>query len=324
MKKVTILGLETTNATMISGPLDLFIMAGVLWNDIFGEPPTPLFDVEIVTLDGKEVRCLGNVQMKAHRSIKEVNETDLVLVTSIAPVEQPFEPFYDAIPWLIDLYEKGTYIAGLCTGTFILAETGLLDGKTATTHWGYTAQFKERYPKVNLRPEHLITEDDNLFCSGASNACLDLSLYLVEKFYGRDITVKLAKSYVQDMDRNFQAPYSVFKFQKNHNDESIKKAQNWIEKNFVKKFNVEELAAKFGMGRRTFERHFKACTGDSPLYYTQRNRVEAAKALLEKNNKTLEEVSYEVGYEDTGFFREIFKKHVGLCPKTYQAKWVTR
>jgi len=324
MRKVTILGLESTNASMISGPLDLFMMAGVFWNDIFGEPATPLFDVEIVSLDGNEVHCLGNVQIKAHRSIKEVKKTDLILVTSIAPVDQAFDPFYDAIPWLINHYEKGAYIAGLCTGTFILAETGLLDGKVATTHWGYASQFQKRYPKVNLKPERLITEDDNLLCSGASNACLDLSLYLVEKFYGRDITVKLAKSYIQDMDRNSQALYSVFKFQKNHNDEVIKKAQDWIENNFALKLNIEELAAKFAMGRRTFERRFKACTGDSPLLYAQRNRVEAAKALLETSNKTLEEVAYKIGYDDTGFFKKIFKKHVGSSPKAYQTKWAAK
>ena len=199
-----------------------------------------------------------------------------------------------------------------------------MNGKVATTHWGYAAQFTKRYPNVNLHPELLITEEDNLLCSGASNACLDLSLYLVEKFYGRDITVKLAKTYIQDMDRTSQAPYSVFKFQRNHNDEVIKKAQDWIESNFARKLNVEELAAQFAMGRRTFERRFKACTGDSPLLYAQRNRIEAAKALLETSNKTLEEVAYKIGYEDTGFFKKIFKKHVGFSPKTYQTKWMMK
>ena len=323
MKKVTILGLNGTTSTMITGPIDIFIMAGVLWNNIIGKPENPYFDVEIVSTDGNEIECLGNIQLKPHRAIKDVESTDLILISSIIDLEKSLNLHSNAIPWLIKHYKKGAHIAGMCTGSLFLAATGLLDGKVATTHWGYVELFKKKFPDVILRPEKLITEDSNLLCSGASNACFDLSLYLVEKYCGHDVAINLAKSFLQDMGRSIQTPYSIFKFQKNHNDELIKNIQVWIEENYSKKIKIIDLAEKFGIGLRTFERRFKASTGDTPLVYIHRIRVQAAKKLLETNNKSFDEIAYKIGYENSGFFREIFKKYVGLCPGVYRRKWVS-
>ena len=205
-----------------------------------------------------------------------------------------------------------------CTGAFLLAETGLLNGKTATTHWGFVDQFRQMYPNVNLKPQRLITDEETLFCAGALGAGIDLSIYLVEKYCGRDVAVQCSKALLHDMNRNSQAPYSVFQFQKNHADETIRVTQQWIEANYTQEINLNQVAKTHGMSRRTFERRFKKATGDTPLFYLQRTRVEAAKRLLESSDGTFDEICYKLGYENSGHFRAVFKKHTGLLPTEYQ------
>jgi transcriptional regulator GlxA family with amidase domain len=203
----------------------------------------------------------------------------------------------------------------------VLAETGLLDGKTATTHWGFADQFQRRYPQIKLKPERLITDEGNLFCSGGYNGGIDLSLYLVEKYCGHEVALQSSKSVIADIGRTSQAPYAIFQFQKDHRDKQILVVQEWIENNFDQNFNYNQLARHHGMSRRTFERRFKAATGDTPLTYQQRIRVEAAKRLLEDGNRSFDEITYQVGYEDSSSFRKIFLKQTSLRPREYQKKF---
>jgi transcriptional regulator GlxA family with amidase domain len=224
----------------------------------------------------------------------------------------------DVINWLKQQYRSGTQIASSCTGAFMLAATGLLNGKTATTHWGYTDLFRKMYPLVHLRPDAMITDEGDLYCSGGSNSYNDLSLYLVAKLINREIAVQCAKAMVQDFGRITQAPYAAPNLPKSHNEQDILDVQKWIEEHYAEGITVSTLAAKFGMSQRTFERRFKQATGDSPLVYVQKIRINEAKALLEKPRSTFEEVTYRVGYEDISSFRKIFQRHTGLRPKEYQ------
>ena len=318
MKKITILAIRNTIATTVLGPMDVFFQAGQLWNHIQGIPLTPFFDVEVVSTDGQPVRCLNNVQIAPHRTMEAVDETDLIVIPSITNIEGTIRHHAETIAWLRRHHRKGTSIASVCTGAFLLAETGLLDGKTATTHWGFVDQFEQMYPDVHLKPQRLITDEKTLYCAGALGAGIDLSIYLVEKYCGRNVAVQCSKALLHDMSRNSQAPYSVFRFQKNHSDETIKVSQQWIEKNYAREINLNWVAKNHGMSRRTFERRFKKATGDTPLYYLQRTRVEAAKRLLESSDGTFDEICYKLGYENSGHFREVFKKHTGLLPTEYQ------
>ncbi len=152
---------------------------------------------------------------------------------------------------------------------------------------------------------------------------MDLSLYLVEKFCGREVAIQCGKSLIHDFGRNSQAPYRVFRFQKNHSDEKIRAFQEWIEGHYSREINVGLVATRYGMTRRTFERRFKNATGDSPLHYIQRIRVEKAKQLLENEGKTLSDICRQVGYEDSAHFRSIFKKHTGLLPSEYRGKFTS-
>jgi transcriptional regulator GlxA family with amidase domain len=301
--------------------MDVFFLSGVSWNHIHGQSLNPYFDVEIVSHDGNPVRFLNNALIHPHRSIDDVERTDLILIPGIYEIDKTIRYSERSLQWIIDHYHLGTKVASVCTGAFLLAETGLLNGKTATTHWGYIDQFRTRYPNVHLKPDRIITDEGDLFCAGALGAGIDLSVYLVEKYAGRDIAVQTSKSLIHDMDRTSQAPYTVFQFQKNHTDETIKASQQWIEENYTKDIDFDEVSKNLAMSRRTFERRFKKATGDTPLAYLQRMRVEAAKKKLETSNDTFDQICYQLGYENSSHFRELFKKHTRLLPTEYQKKF---
>jgi len=321
MKKVTIIAIHNTIATTVFGPMDVFYQTGQLWNHINGLPLTPYFDVEIASFDGKPVRCLNNVLIHPHKSINDVEETDLILIPSITNIQKTIKYSVPILEWLIKKYHRGASIASICTGTFFLADTGLLNGKTATIHWGYVDQFRQMYPHVNLKPERLITDEGDLFCAGALGAGIDLPIYLTEKYFGHEVAIQSSKALVHDMNRHSQAPYTVFQFQKEHTDEAIKNSQRWIEENYSGEFDFDDISTKLGMSRRTFERRFKKATGDTPLAYLQRTRVEAAKRMLETGSNTFDEICYHLGYENSSHFRELFKKHTRLLPTEYQKKF---
>lgn len=325
VKTFTILGFDYALATAITGVIDLLSMAGVTWNMLNQMPMTPYFRVEIATRDGGPFRCLNNLILHAHRRIDEIEETDLLLVPTIAGnIDKTLSYNPEIIDCLRRHHAKGTLIASNCTGAFFLAEAGILDGKPATTHWGFIDRFRERYPRVDLKPEQMITNADTIFCSGGGNAWFDLSLYLIERFCGHEVAVGCAKSFVIDMGRESQLTYSTLKGRKYHRDEAILTAQNWLEESFREPVNIESLALRTGMSPRNFIRRFKKATGETPLNYLQALRLEAAKKLLEETNQTVEEITLGVGYEDISSFTKLFCRRTGLTPRQYRRKFQRR
>jgi len=324
MKKVSILATDQTIATTVLGPMDVLFLAGRLWNVINDARMTPYFDVEIVAEKSGQIACLNNILIQPHKTIQEVKKTDLIIISSITnrasitSRERKHNTDPKTIRWLRNQHRRGASIASVCTGAFMLAETGLLDGKTATTHWGFIDLFRERFPKVNLQPEKLITDEGTLYCAGALSAGIDLSIYLVEKYCGHEIAIQCSKALMHDMGRQTQAPFSLLQFQKKHGDEAVLAAQLWLEKNLAKSVNMKTVAHNQGMSRRTFERRFKKATGDTLLFYLQKIRVEAAKKMLEMEKVTFDEISYRAGYQNSCHFREIFRKHTGLLPSQYE------
>ena len=321
MKNVTILAMFNTMASTVTGPMDIFYQAGVLWNFFNRETVTPYFKVKIVSSNGAPFRCLNGARIIPEHAMHEVHDTDLIIVSSILDIDRTLQVQAEVVDWLVEQRQRGAHIATICTGAFVLAETGLLDGKTATTHWGYADQFRKRYPKINFKPERLITDEGDLFTSGGYTAGIDLSLYLVEKYCGHEVALQSAKSVMADIGRTSQAPYAIFQSQKDHNDEQILAVQAWIEENFQQSFNYNSLSHDHGMSRRTLERRFKAATGDTPLIYQQRIRVEAAKKMLEEAGQSFDEITYQVGYEDSSSFRKVFIKQTGLRPTEYRHKF---
>ncbi len=321
MIKVTILCPYNTMATTIFGPMDILNQAGRLWNRVSNQEPTPFFDVKIASADGDPIRSVNNILIQPHCRVTQIDETDLIIIASATYIDKIMDMNPELVPWLKRQYEKGAHIASICTGVFLLAETGLLDGKSATLHWGFTEMFQKRYPKVTLRQDKMIIDNGNLYCSAGVSAGMDLSLYLVEKFCGHRAALESAKTMVLDLGRESQSPYDAFFPLKTHKDQPILNAQIWIEQNFTKAIDYTFLAKKFGMGRRSLERRFKKVLGLTPLGYLQKLRVEQAKRLLEEGAQSFNEITYQVGYEDISFFRKVFVRLTGLRPKEYQHKF---
>ncbi|OGR24416.1 MAG: hypothetical protein A2277_00840 [Desulfobacterales bacterium RIFOXYA12_FULL_46_15] len=320
MITVTILALDNVLASSVMGSMDIFCQTGVTWNHIVGKDEITYFDVKIVTQDGKPAKNKNQAAIHPNCAISDIDATDVIIISSFSDFHT-VETSGKALEWLKDHNKKGSTIAGVCAGAYILAETGLLNGKTATTHWGFADDFRKRYPKINLQPEKIITDEGNLLCSGGCNSYIDLSVYLVEKYCGREIALESSKAMLHDIGRNSQEPYTVYQFAKNHTDSKIQSIQSWFKENYNQPIDMKVLAENFGLSRRVFERRFKAATGNTPLFYLQRSRVEAAKNLLETNSRPFNEIAFMVGYEDVSFFRKLFKKHTNLLPKEYRTKF---
>lgn len=321
MRKVTMVAMKNTYASTVVGPMEVFSQTGVIWNYLNGQEIQPYFDVKLVTTNGQPFKCLSGVRIVPDGVIQDVQKTDLVVVSSIMDIESTMGEQGEVVEWLIERHRQGAHIATICSGAFVLAETGLLDGKSATTHWAFAEQFKQRYPQIDLNVERLITDEGDLFCSGGYNAGVDLSLYLVEKYCGHEVALQSSKTIVTEIGRTSQAPYAVFQFRKDHHDGQIRGVQEWIEKKYDQNFTYEKLARANGMSRRTLERRFKTATGQTPLSYQQCIRVEAAKRLLETGRRSFDEITYAVGYEDSSTFRKIFSKQTGLVPTEYRRKF---
>lgn len=303
MTKVTLLALNDAATPTIIGPMDFFSSHG--GNNAAGKTLQPHFEVEIVTTNGLPVRCLNGVLIQPHRSMLEVEKTDVIIVSSIRHIEQTMAGEGGAVAWLKAHYDNGACLAALDSGAFLLAETGLLNGKEATTNRESLGAFRRRYPGVLLKPKRPITDQNRILCAGSANSSFDLVVYLTMKNYGLEVALELAKTHGYDADAVLQAPYS---------ENPVRVSQEWMKNNYSQPINMEQLAKMCGMSRRTFERHFKNVTKGTPLQYLQRVRVQEAKRMLEAGKRTFQEITYRVGYEDSCYFRRLFEKLTGLSP----------
>ena len=282
----------------------------------------PIFKVEYVGLREYVPANNGEYMIKTDRLLSEVTATDLLIIPpTFGDTVKGIEANAEAIPYFKKLHEKGSSIASLCIGAFLLAETGLLNGKKCSTHWAYINEFKERYPEVEIADGAIITEHDNIYSSGGASSLWNLILYLVEKFADRETAVMISKYFALDIGRNSQSQFAIFTGQRNHGDDDIQKVQDYIEEHYSERISIETLAKLINSGRRTFERRFKEATNNTPIAYIQRVRIEAAKRFFEAARKNVTEIMFDVGYTDTKAFRDIFKKITGLTPIEYRNKF---
>ncbi|MGC9195121.1 MAG: GlxA family transcriptional regulator [Syntrophobacteraceae bacterium] len=324
MAHITLLIYPNCSMSSIFGPMDALAMAN-LWRQTLErdkKDPAALFSWDLVSVDGNAVMGYGGVSIKPHRALAEVEETDFILLPAFLP---PFEFIgnvsEELLAWLQCRYAKHTLIGATCTGTFLLAETGLLNGKTATTNWVYARHFKRLYPEVRLEREKILCVDGGLITSGATTSFLDLCRYLIKKFGSEELAFCCAKSLLVDSGMRSQSPYFIFDFQKNHTDQKILEAQTHMECNLTETFSLDELATDLAISPRHFKRRFKRATGDSPLAYLQRLRIEAAKQKLETTQETVDAITSQVGYEDSNSFRRLFRKLTGLSPREYRERF---
>jgi transcriptional regulator GlxA family with amidase domain len=282
----------------------------------------PLFNVQLVGLT-KEVK-LSDGLFSVHTDVlvKNAKKADLILLPAISgDLSTAIKKNQEFYPWVVQQYKNGSEVASLCLGAFLLASTGLLNGKKCSTHWLFANPFKAMFPDVDLVDDKVITEDNGLYSSGGASSYWNLLLHLVEKYTSRDMAILASKFFVLDMSRNSQSPFTIFKGQKIHDDKEIVKAQEFIEQHYQEKISVDQLSDTFGIGRRTLERRFKKATHNTVVEYIQRVKIEASKKALETGRKTVSEVMYDVGYNDTKAFRDVFKKVVGLSPLEYRSRY---
>jgi transcriptional regulator GlxA family with amidase domain len=319
MKHLSIIVPEESVPTSIVDPRYMFTAVNQF---LMARGEEPLFKVQLVGLS-KEVR-LNNGIFSVHTDavIDEIKHTDLILIPALSgDLTKALEINRSFVPWIIRHYSRGAEVASLCLGAFLLASTGLLNGKECSTHWLFAEEFRTMFPEVELIDGRIISEEQGIYSSGGAASYWNLLLHLVEKYSNREMAIHAAKYFAIEIDRKTQSPFIMFNGQKKHEDEPIKEAQEFIEKNVAAKISVEDLAGKFAIGRRHFVRRFKKATNNTPLEYIQRVKIEAAKKFLESSSKNVTEVMYDVGYNDTKAFRSIFKKITGMSPVDYRNKY---
>jgi transcriptional regulator GlxA family with amidase domain len=319
MKHISILVPNEAVPAAIVDPRYMFSAVNQFFSDIGEAPP---FTIELVGLTKQVLLNNGAFTVNTDKLLNEIKKTNLVIVPAISgdirdciKLNAPF------LPWIVQQHKSGAEVASLCLGAFLLAATGLLDGKKCSTHWLFANEFRNMFPNITLTDGSIITEEQGLYSSGGASSYWNLLLHLIEKYTNREMAIRASKYFAIEIDRKSQSPFIMFNGQKKHEDIPIREAQEFIEHHFTEKIAIDDLAVKFAIGRRHFERRFKKATNNTPIEYIQRVKIEAAKKDLESTRKNVNEVMYDVGYADIKAFRAVFKKITGLSPLAYRNKY---
>ena len=319
MKHLSILALEDATMNCIDSCYQILTRV----NDFRrykGQPP--FYNVEIVGTKKKTAISKGLYNINVTRTIDEIRKTDVIFIPIVcgdfAKTANTNKAFSE---WVARQHKKGAEIVSLCVGSFFLASTGLLDGRKCAIHWAAKDEFMTMYPSVNTIDDTIITDEHGIYTCGGGYSFLNLLLYVIEKHLGREMSVLASKMFEIDIERKNQNPFMIFMGQKRHNDEAVLRAQEFIENNPSESFTVDRICEKIGIGRRTFERRFRKCTGNSVMEYIQRVKVEQTKKDLESGSKTINEIIFDVGYNDVDAFRKVFKKYTDLSPLEYRKRY---
>jgi transcriptional regulator GlxA family with amidase domain len=307
------------NLSSIVGAYKIFTRANEYWKEIGKKE---LFAIQLVGISKKVEFYEGLFTVKPHTTISAITKTNLIIIPSLNHnYQKAVKGNKLLIDWIAKQYKNGAEVASICTGAFLLASSGLLDGKSCSTHWSAADNFRSMFPKVNLQTDKLITDENGIYTNGGAYSFLNLMIYLVEKYYDRQTAIFCSKVFQIEMDRQSQSGFIIFKGQKLHGDEMVQQAQAYIEKNLEERISIAHLSSKFAVGRRNFDRRFIKATGNTPIEYSQRVKIESAKKAFETSRKTISEVMYEVGYSDMKAFREVFRKITGMSPLEYRGKY---
>ncbi|HEY9007742.1 MAG TPA: helix-turn-helix domain-containing protein [Ohtaekwangia sp.] len=320
MKHLTILVPKgENNLSSIVGAYKIFSRANAYWKDTGRKE---LFRIELAGISKKVDFYDGLFTVKPHTNIAAIAKTNLIIIPSLNHnYQQAVKKNKPLIHWIEKQYKNGAEVASICTGAFMLASSGLLDGRCCSTHWSAVNTFRTMFPQVDLQADRLITDEKGIYTNGGAYSFLNLMIYLVEKHYDRQTAIFCSKVFQIEMDRNSQSSFAIFTGQKSHGDEMVKKAQAYIESNLQEKISVEHLSSRFAVGRRNFDRRFIKATGNTPVEYLQRVKIESAKKSFENTRRTIHEVMYDVGYSDVKAFREVFRKITGMSPLEYRNRY---
>ena len=320
--RIAILNYEHAVATCVTGPAEIWTALALTVPQLTGSPLKYPIAIDYVRADN------GDLWRKAMDTGKEEQLTadnvyDLVIIPAMrsAKIDDVLNSERRLIDWLGHQHDNKADLASICIGAFLLAETGLLKGKKVTTNIRFADLFRQRYPEVEVQDDKIIIDQGNIYTCGGAFVFTTFMIYLIEKYFGHQEAIMVSKILMINTHQLPQHTFSVFQLQRNHSDEKIVEAQLFIEKNYEHSLSIEGLAGRYYMSNRNFARRFEAATGNTPLEYLQRVRIEAAKKLLENSNDSIDQVAFKCGYEDIGFFRKIFKRQVAINPKEYQKKY---
>lgn len=324
---IALLAAPETSASVLYGLYDILQSAGAVYLDmVTGSPGDELLEVRIVSADGKPFHCVGNIPVEPHLSISQVEFADAVVVCDMytAIYDVPKGRYPREVIWLKKMHNKGALLTSVCSGSLLLAESGLLDGQQATAHWAYRDMFQRHFPNINFCIESILcltAEGDRIITAGGVSAWHDLSVYLIARFCGHKTAIETAKVFLINGHSEGQSPYSVMTRPMESADGPISDSLVWIAENYSTVNPVEKMIKRSGLKARTFSRRFRTTTGFTPIEYIQALRVEEAKQMLEKDNISNDEVGIAIGYDDPASFRKIFKRNVGLSPAAYRKKF---
>jgi transcriptional regulator GlxA family with amidase domain len=321
--RVSVLALPESMATPIHGLYETLEILEAVANP--GEGDSRLFEVEVVGMEPGVLSGACGLPLKVHRAVSEVEHTDIVLMTSMLfdgewiPGRHP-----EIVSWLVKMHGRGTSLCSACAGALLLAETGLLNGLEATTHWAFAPTFRRNFPEVTLRIDELLVTagtHQELVMSGAASSWQDLILFLIARHYSPAAAQSVGKFLLFPWHADAQTPYVSFSPPRDHGDAAIRAAQAWVHANFKVSNPVDEMVQLSGLSESSFKRRFKRATGLSPLHYVQHVRIEEAKRLLEGTGHPVDEVCWTIGYEDPAFFRRLFRRLTRLSPGQYRKKF---
>lgn len=322
MKEIVLLAFNNGIASTIVGPLEVFAYTGSMWNYLAGEPMKPQFRVRVATVDGRPVQSITGLPIHPDCAIDAVDHADAILVTSCGEdVEGAIESNGAAVNWLQRQYANGATLGSICSGLAVLATTGLLDGKKATTHWGMIEAFRKRFPAIRFQPDQIVVDEGRLLTAGGGYAGNDLSLYLVGKICGKALARQCADALLLETGRQLQTPFAGLLQHRLHADDRVQKIQDWLDRHYLEEVNLDSLAIEHNMSPRNFIRRFKPASGETPLNYLQKLRVEVAKRLLEKTSMRMDAIAGKVGYKTEAHFRQLFKRHTSFTPAAYRSRY---
>lgn len=321
MLKIAVVAYDNCLQSGIAGMLDLFALAN--WENRRLQPDRkgPFCRVEVVTEDGLAVTSFNRQPIKPSCSLDACEEPDLIIVPGMLGRPEGLLDYKRLTRWVAEQHKQGKVIASACTGAFVLAAARILDRRQATTHWQLADRFRQRFPRVDLQVDRILIDGGDYLTAGGTSAHADLALALIERFGSRSLAAACARMMLIDTAPREQAPFVRFHGCRSHGDETILKIQQWLDGCYRDKVAVKEMAGRSGLNERTFLRRFRKATGESPLEYLQRLRVEKAKQLLVRSDRSLEEITSVVGYVDISSFRRLFTQIVGLSPAVYRKRF---
>ena len=325
-RHVSLVALPEATVSTLFGLFDVMNSFGVMDMANTGAITRSPFQVDIVGERTERVTLASGVPVDVHCSVDTIHTTDIVIVPSVLLPRDGWKQgrYHHLVDWVRRMHDRGAVICSACSGIFLLAETGLFDGKDATVHFGYARPFAALYPAVTIHPERPLVIAglrEELVSSGASTTWHDLVLYLIARYAGATTAQEIARMFALQWHQDGLTPYIIFEGKTDHGDAEIARAQEWLRDHFSVASPVEEMIKRSRLAERTFKRRFATATGLTPLAYVQRLRIEDAKRRLERTDAPVDEISWRVGYEDAAFFRRLFKRTAGLTPGAYRKRF---